>query len=1100
MSIKKTQNGQRKSLMTGASVLAAAAAVMSGAPAFAQDAAEEEDTIVVTGSRLVRQDFEAISPITTVGSEQLELTATLTTESLLNELPQIIPGNTRTSNNAGGEDFATVDLRGLGPTRTLVLINGERVPASSTTGVVDLNTIPASLISRIEVVTGGASAVYGSDAVAGVVNFVLKDDYEGAEINMTYGAEMETGNVPEFEINALVGSNFADGRGNMTTYASYFNREGVLQGEYDYSRVSGAMCYDAGGVDRPVNHAYYICDSVADNGFPTIQGGSGTPPWGWIANQPHFDNTGDGIPDVGTGNPFGSPTTYSCQSAADLADDLICNNSEGDGSPGSASAGAGSALLNAVGGFLSPLTTGQFAAGVRDSNCDGVANATNFNGNGNLSFHPVTGAIMPRNNGGVGNLCSIPLQDIGLQGSSRYNFAPDNFLIIPAERIALTTNGHYDISDDVRLNFLINYSNSRTQVQLAPTPATGIPVTLTPAMRTYIQANHADLWAALGSRPNPFGNFVMDRRTTELGTRNAFNENNSFYFLAGLEGSLGDNWDWSLAATYGQSHFISRLTGSANKTALNQGLAGCQSIDPGPDTLFNTVDDIGVPLGAAALPGCVLVDIFGPNTLTAPMVAFLTTTTFSQTIVEENRISGYVRGDLFEVPAGPVAAVFGFEYRDSQLEFRVDNEQRTGNIYGFNALQDQAGSIDVYEMYTEMSLPLASEQPFAHYLGLEAGYRISNYSTAGNVETYKIGGEWAPTEWLRFRAIFNKATRAPNVFELFQAGDQGFPAFIDPCNALPGGNGVACNAAPGLAQLTFAQQAGFAQNNGQVQAFAFGNPNLAPETAETTTYGFVFQPDWFPIGDFRASVDFYDIEVADVIAGLGAQFYINDCYINGDVAGGCARIVRTAGSGQIFSVNTTRSNQGSLTTEGVDIQAEWSVPIGPGQLTINELYSILESSTFNGFEFSGTTSAAIGGAFPEYKSALSVTYNVGDFTLFGRWTYVPTLVSGAFGLVDDGQPGLGDDNTFPPCPGNAGGCGAVNDFVDDPTESPEASYFDISGRWNIADNFTMTLNIDNVLDQYPPQTADGFFSQANTDPQVYRVLGRTFAVSARYRF
>ena len=146
---------------------------------MAQDA-EEEEAIVVTGTRLVRQDFEAISPITTVGAEQLELTATLTTDSLLNELPQIVPGNTRTSNNAGGEDFATVDLRGLGPGRTLVLVNGERIPASSTTGVVDINTIPASLLSRIEVVTGGASAVYGSDALAGVINFVLKEDYEGA--------------------------------------------------------------------------------------------------------------------------------------------------------------------------------------------------------------------------------------------------------------------------------------------------------------------------------------------------------------------------------------------------------------------------------------------------------------------------------------------------------------------------------------------------------------------------------------------------------------------------------------------------------------------------------------------------------------------------------------------------------------------------------------------------------------------------------------------------------------------------------------------------------------------------------------------------------
>ena len=87
----------------------------------------------------------------------------------------------------------------------------------------------------------------------------------------------------------------------------------------------------------------------------------------------------------------------------------------------------------------------------------------------------------------------------------------------------------------------------------------------------------------------------------------------------------------------------------------------------------------------------------------------------------------------------------------------------------------------MYELYTEIAVPLISEAPFAHYLGLEAGFRRSNYSSVGNVDTYKIGGEWAPVEWLRFRAVFNEATRAPSVFELFQAGDQGFPAYTDPC-------------------------------------------------------------------------------------------------------------------------------------------------------------------------------------------------------------------------------------------------------------------------------------------------------------------------------
>ncbi|MGD9980391.1 MAG: TonB-dependent receptor [Hyphomonadaceae bacterium] len=995
---KKTQNGQRKSLLTGASVLAAAAAALTGTPAMAQDS-EEEEAIVVTGTRLVRQDFEAISPITTVGSEQLELTATLTTDSLLNELPQIIPGNTRTSNNAGGEDFATVDLRGLGTTRTLVLVNGERVPASSTTGVVDINTIPASLISRIEVVTGGASAVYGSDALAGVINFVLKDDYEGAEVNVTYGSEMETGNAAEFEMNGLVGGNFANGRGNMTAYASYYNREGVLQSEYDYSRVSAALCYDA-------TLGYFVCDSAAEaytSSFPgtAFPGGSGTPPWGWITSNP--------------ANPF-------------------------------------------TGLSVNPATAGRFASANTDCNPNTPGVAVN---GGQLSFNDA-GQLTPRFTAGA---CGVPDR---AAGSSRYNFAPDNFLVIPAERIALSTNGHYDITDDLTLNVMINFTNSQSEVQLAPTPATGLTITLTPAMQTLISTNHPDLWAALQSRANKLAPFVMDRRMTEVGTRNAYFENNSFYFLTSLEGSLGEAWDWALTASYGQSAFNTFAVNSVNATALRQGLAGCQ-------------DATGAPLGVAALPGCVALDIFGPNTLNADpdgpgplqpgaMTSFIRVNTFTDVKVEEQRITGYIRGDLFELPAGPIATVFGFEYRDSSATQHNDNEQRTGNIFGFNAIQDTDGQVDVYELYTELAVPLISEASFAHYLGLEAGYRRSSYSSIGGVDTYKIGGEWAPTEWLRFRAVFNEATRAPNVLELFQNGDQGFPAFVDPCNDT-NANGVADNALTNSAICaaaipgygTFA----FQQNNSQVQAFAFGNPNLGPETAESFTYGFVLQPDWFPIGDFRATVDWYQIEIQDVIAGLGAQFFLNDCYRNGTPAS-CARIVRTAATGQVFSVNTTVANQASLETEGVDIQLEWSVPIGPGQLTINELYSILESFQFNGNELAGTSTGAIGGALPDYKSVLSISYNVGDWTLFGRWSYVPELdETGVFGV---------------------------------PSMTPEASYIDLSARWNVTDNFTLTANVDNVEDQYPPQTFGGLFSQANTDPQVYRVLGRTFSISGRYRF
>lgn len=995
----KTQTTRERllaSTMIGGAALMAFAVTPAAAQEPASDQATEVDTIVVTGSRIVRQDFEAISPVTTVGQEQLELTQTLTVESLLNELPQVVPGNMRTSNNSGGEPFATVDLRGLGVNRNLVLVNGERVPSSSTFGTVDLNTIPASLIERVEVVTGGASAVYGSDAISGVVNFILKDDFEGAELSATYGSSFE-GNAPEFEFSGLLGGDFANGRGNLTAYASYYTRDSVLQSEFDWSRVSGALCSD-----RPDFEEAYVCDSAeeaqaarAAGGGVLFNGGSITPPWGLILNS--------------GGNPF-TPGAWS-------AGDPNFNNYDHNCDPSDAN---------------TPTYTGGHLS---------------FNDSGELTPHFGTGA------------CGVPDR---AAGSSRYNYAPDNYLIIPAERFGFTTIGTYDITDTIRARVHLNYINTNQEVQLAPTPATGLQINLTPATLALITADHPDLAAALASRPNATAPFTMYRRFTEVGTRNSYDENNSFYMLTTLEGEFSPTWDWSLTASYGSNKFDSRGANSINRTALTQGLAGCQDVTT------------GAPLGANALPGCVPLDIYGPGTLDADMQAFLRVNTFSTTDVEEHRIAGFARGNLFELPAGPIASVFGFEYRETEAAFYVDDQQRTGNIYGFNATQDQQGSVSVRELYTELAIPLLANMDFAQYLGLEVGLRYSDYSSIGEVWTHKIGLDFAPTDWLRFRAVLNEATRAPSVFELFQNGDQGFPSYVDPCNGATGVTAAFCsNQTGGLFAPGF--WAGFSQANSQVEAFAFGNPNLEPETAETFTAGVVFTPDFFPLGDFRASIDYYDIEITDVIASFGAGFFINSCYSSLNPGNpDCARVVRDPVTGNIDFVNTTRGNRGVFATDGIDVQAEWSLDLAeiglPGRIRVNELFSHVDSYTFDGNEFVGTTSAGIGGAIFDWKNTLTVYYNLADWTFMGRWSYLPEL-------ADD--PGFG--------------------FTIQPYQ-PEASYVDMSARWNVTDNVALSAFVGNVFDEEPPQTLNGIFSQGNTDPQVYRVLGRTFSLNARVRF
>ncbi len=1001
-------------------LMATVAVSAAGAvPAVAADApAANVEKVTVTGTRLKKRDYTTTSPVTTVGSQTLELTQTTSTEALLNELPQLVPGNTFTSNNSGGEDFSTLDLRGLGPNRTLILLNGNRLPASSTTGTVDISTVPVGLIDRIEVVTGGASAVYGSDAISGVVNFILKRDYEGMQVSASVG-QAEGGLAETRYLQAMVGGNFAGGNGNITAFADYTSREGVYQSEFEFSRISGSYCYSY------ATGTYSVIDTVAEaracrnqagGGFVGA-GGSGTPPWGWITNN--------------AANAFSAATltTNAATAARFTAQDLDCN----------------------------PSTA-----------------ATNYTG-GNLSFNDA-GQLTPRFTSGA---CGVPDRS---GGSSRYSFAPDNYIVLPAERYNVSMFGHYDIEKDLTLNFGVLYSDTYQQVSLAPTPATGLTVTLTDNMRNLIQANAPDLWVALQSRPNAYRTFTMDRRTNEVGRRVGHNENSSLAVFTSLEGQINDAWSYEIAASFADIDFVTRAENSVNKTALLQGLAGCQASTNGLDGIAGTLDDVSVNLGAAALPGCVALDIFGPGTLTQSMVNFLKVTTWSRTQSEESTMSGFLSGELWDLfGAGPLGVVAGGEYRYSKASFEVDDQQRTGNIFGFNATQDQNGSIDVYEGYTEVSLPIVKDQPFIHYLGAEAGYRISDYSSVGIVHTYKYGGEYSPFEWLKFRGVYNKATRAPSVFELFQNGDQGFPSFTEPCRDT-NGDGIPnqnqdtstindVDLALCQALATYNDVGPFVANNSQVQAFAFGNSNLSPETAETTTYGVVLQTgnDWFGLGNLRGSVDWYEIEIDDVVATFGAQYFLNDCYASpasATRATSCARVSRNPVTGQVDFVNTTRANEGNFATNGIDIQVDYRLDLEDigldGILSINELYSIIDSYQFNGNESVGTTDAGIGGATFDWKSVLDVTYRLDDWTVNTRWSYVPELTDSLVGQL-----------------------------------VPAASYVDMAVRYTPTEWMAITLSVSNVADEAPAQTIGGLFSQANTDPQVYDVLGRSWALEIR---
>ncbi|WP_118857892.1 TonB-dependent receptor domain-containing protein [Sphingomonas mesophila] len=994
-----------------------------------EDQADEDDAIVVTGSRIVRPDLEAPSPVTTVDSEQFDLTGTVTVETLLNELPQLIPGNTRTSNNQGGEDFSTLDLRGLGPNRTLILVDGERVPASSTSGVVDIGTIPAGLIERVDVVTGGASAVYGSDAMAGVVNFILKDNFEGLEVSSQYGIS-DHGDGASFNIQALLGGNFADDRGNMTFFASYYTREAVGQGDRDVTRNAGRLYLD-------YNYAtgeafYFVPDHLApptaytsrfgaDGGIIAIGGGvggSGTPPQGIIFNN--------------AANPF-----------TGLA-----------------------AAVGAVG-------NNRFNAGVADTNCDGVPNTAAVNG-GNLSFDD-DGNLVPAASTG---LCGFADRSTG---SSRFNFNPLNYLVTPYDRFGMAMTARYDITDYIRLKVVGNYVDTQQIVNLAPTPATGINVPVTNAFIAIGTDGPAgngapcgvgvscnpDLLAALLTRPNPAAPFSYSRRFSETGPRVGIYNSKTQTLRGTLSGPIGWGFNWDLTGSYGKTTANIEARGNINLTAVAQGLNNC-------------------PLGS--LPGCVPIDIFGPNTLFAgydrtgqpdiapgAQLSFVQIDTQERRDFEQVRVAGNITGNLFELPAGPVGLAIGGEVRTDRGDIVVDDAQRTGNIYGFNAVQNQSGKINVKEVYGEIRVPILADMYLVDELSVEAGARYSDYSTIGGLLNYKFGAQYSPFDWMKFRAIFNKAARAPSIVELFLNGDQGFPSYVDPCNAGPGRQ-------PGALAICQAQApavdfSSFAQINSQVQAFAFGNPDISEETAKTFTAGVVLTPN-LGLGRFSATVDYYKIKIEDIITGFGAGFFLGDCYFAGNLDS-CARITRDPGTGQVTAINTATGNQGTFKSSGVDLAVNYVVPFAdlgigiPGRLRFQELFSWNEEISFGGANFSGAGAAGIGGNFPEWKSTMTLAYDTDSFTSQIRWNWQSDL-------EDVGLCNIGDN------------CAE---------DVPGLSYFDLSLRKKIGDNFEITGIVQNLFNQKARKTAAGFFAEGGTDISYFTpvILGRYFTIQAKVK-
>lgn len=994
----------RTALLGSTAAAVTGVAFGAGSVAFAQDDDTDvaEEQVIVTGSRIPRQDLVANSPVAIIGAEEIVLTGQVQVEELLNDLPQVVPGLTSVNNNPGGFG-STIDLRGLGFGRTLVLVNGRRWLPSNLAGIVDLNTIPSGMIERIEIVTGGASSTYGSDAIAGVVNFILKDDFEGLTANAQYSIYGK-GDGEKIYVDATMGANFADGRGNVMINVSWFKQNQVLQG------------------DRALS-------AVACTSWTTDPAGTPTVPYGPF---------GSASP-CGAWDPFGihGPGGFNQFIAVGSSRNL---QGRIDGISGAAigSTGTRSIAFNNTGttahryfgpiglAVLGPETTLDLYNYAPPNYLQLPITRTTMNMTGHYDINDdieffMTAAFV--NTDIATRLAPVP-------ATTTVNLHTSNPFL---QGVTIGDNGA-DLLDVLVDSACRNFFNSPTAPTCSNTAGTA-QLTGTAAL------------AWLTANENGNMQFGVRRRMAEVGARENPIDDNTYQFTFGFRGEFANGWTWDAFYQYAKFTRQDTVNNDVHSIRFKQAIDVRLDTNTASPTFGQAVCATIAPaqalLGAASAGACVPLNIFGLGSITPDMARYIRVSSTVETEFEREMFGFNVGGTLVELPAGPLGVAVGVEARRESGRFSPDDVFAQGLSLGFNATQATRGRINVWEAYAETLIPLLADKTMFKYLAVEAGLRWSKYSTAGTIFTWKLGGEWRPFEDLKIRGLYQKAVRAPNVDELFGGLAQGFPPFTDPCNGTfttGSATGAACIA---WGIPTSLVTGGFVQTDTQVQAAFSSNPNLIEETANTWTVGGVFTPHQIP--NLELMIDYYSISLTNAVSlefgGTGGL--IAACFADGGAftSAACQRTPRDF-QGQLgtllLPVINTLANIDQFGSKGLDVAVRYNFDLEsaigiPGTIDINALYT----HTFSSPGTVGTFSFFVGGNIPKDKISTRATYRKGAYTVSLRWTMVGALIN-AYG----------------------------GSYL--PSRIGAEHILDVTFQWQINDTVGLTLGVENILNRKAP--------------------------------
>ena len=973
-----------KTLLLSATALASVCAFTAATPVFAQDATTTPAPVasvgelVVTGTRIPKPNYTSSAPIQIISSDTAQLQGLADVGALLQEQP-IASGSFQTNGlltgylTGGGPGVETISLRGLGANRSLVLLNGRRLgPAGvrGSVGPVDLNVLPQSILDRVDIYKDGASSIYGSDAVAGVVNFITKRNTEGGEMNV-FGSLPQRQGGGQYEISGTFGKTFD--KGFIALTADYNVQEELTAGERSYTKCATDNAYD------PTTHARldyidpatgsYKCYNVFANSFEA-------------------------------GGVYGGVFQFSQP-----------------GIPGQASAAGVSPYLSGL-GFVR------------------AGRATHNDTQPYLNY------------------------DSPLYARSS--------AISPYQRGSLFLTGGLDLTPKTEMytEILLNQRQSQQHgfQQMFPDIPAGNP---------FNPIGNAHPTASGPLDAIPIIAIPLDGKQTVNYGRG----------VLGFKGNLNDSlpvihgWKWDIYGEFSDSD-ASYTTSYTRNDRLNAvtGAVGC-------DTSQETISPV-----VACPNGGTGINFFSQNSLAGNFSQeernFLFAEATGKTTYYQELVEGYVAGDLFQLPAGPLGADVGFTVRHESIDDTPSAAELAQNLYNLSSATVTKGDDTVKEVFAELSAPLLKGLPLTKSLDMDLSGRYTNYASYGSSTTYKVGLDWALSSSVRLKGTIGTSFRGPSLYELYLGNQTGFysQTDVDPCihYELSTNPVLQTNcAAAGI-------PSGYTGSGAGLQVTAKGGKGvLKAETSLASTLSVVWTPAF---ANLTVEATYFDIDISNEISQLPASSIAYGCYSSTIYPADplCALIAPRNASHGLTNIDQDYINIANEVNRGVDLSvryrrkffseykleadldATWQFQdrtiLLPGSLPVDS---------------NGTTTE------PAFSAEAQVAVQRGDWTAF--WSTEVLGKASDTGLLSFQNTDIHSSTRY-------------NQNVYYKQQTEFTAYHTASVRWR-HDKLTVTGGVKNLFDEAPPSLSgnEGFrtgYSALN----AYDLVGRSFFVQIGRKF